>query len=96
MGWSKNSSRDETRLTGITDEGRPAMAIAAYFHPKNMTLEQFNEIHQRLEGQARNRTPIGSTTPASAKMATSWSTTSGTAPKAFKPSARYSCRSSPR
>ena len=25
------------------------MAIAAYFHPKNMTLTQFNEIHQRLE-----------------------------------------------
>ena len=25
------------------------MAIAAYFHPKNMTLAQFNEIHQRLE-----------------------------------------------
>jgi hypothetical protein len=25
------------------------MATAAYFHPKNMTLTQFNEIHQRLE-----------------------------------------------
>jgi hypothetical protein len=25
------------------------MAIAAYFHPTNMTLAQFNEIHQRLE-----------------------------------------------
>jgi len=25
------------------------MAIAAYFHPKNMTLAQFNEIHWRLE-----------------------------------------------
>ena len=25
------------------------MAIAAYFHPKNMTLEQFNEIHRQLE-----------------------------------------------
>ncbi|HEY7279678.1 MAG TPA: hypothetical protein VH594_27175 [Trebonia sp.] len=25
------------------------MAIAAYFHPKNMTLTQFNEIHRRLE-----------------------------------------------
>jgi hypothetical protein len=25
------------------------MAIAAYFHPTNMTLTQFNEIHRRLE-----------------------------------------------
>jgi len=25
------------------------MASAAYFHPKNMALAQFNEIHQRLE-----------------------------------------------
>jgi hypothetical protein len=25
------------------------MAIAAYFHPTNMTLAQLNEIHQRLE-----------------------------------------------
>lgn len=25
------------------------MAIAAYFHPKNMTLAQFTEIHRRLE-----------------------------------------------
>jgi len=25
------------------------MAIAAYFHPTNMTLAQFSEIHQRLE-----------------------------------------------
>ena len=25
------------------------MAIAAYFHPKNMTLKQFSGIHQRLE-----------------------------------------------
>jgi len=25
------------------------LAIAAYFHPKNMTLEQFSEIHRRLE-----------------------------------------------
>jgi hypothetical protein len=23
--------------------------LAAYFHPKNMTLEQFNEVHRRLE-----------------------------------------------
>ena len=25
------------------------MAIAAYFHPKGMTLEQFEEIHSRLD-----------------------------------------------
>jgi len=25
------------------------MAIAAYLHPKNLTLEQFNEVHRRLE-----------------------------------------------
>ena len=25
------------------------MAIAAYFHPKGMTLDQFFEIHRRLE-----------------------------------------------
>lgn len=25
------------------------MAIATYFHPKNMTLKQFNEIHRRLD-----------------------------------------------
>ena len=25
------------------------MAIAAYFHPKGMTLEQFNEVHRRLD-----------------------------------------------
>jgi hypothetical protein len=25
------------------------MAIAAYFHPTNMTLAQFSEIHRRLE-----------------------------------------------
>lgn len=24
------------------------MPIAAYFHPKSMTLEQFNEVHRRL------------------------------------------------
>jgi hypothetical protein len=30
------------------------MAIAVYFHPKEMTLEQFNETHRRLAdvGQA--------------------------------------------
>jgi hypothetical protein len=25
------------------------MAIAAYFHPKNMSLAQFEQIHRRLE-----------------------------------------------
>jgi hypothetical protein len=25
------------------------MAIAVYFHPKGMTLEQFEEIHRRLD-----------------------------------------------
>lgn len=25
------------------------MAIAAYFHPKGMTLEQFNEVQRRLD-----------------------------------------------
>jgi hypothetical protein len=25
------------------------MAIAAYFHPKGMTLAQFNEVHRRLD-----------------------------------------------
>jgi hypothetical protein len=24
------------------------VAIAVYFHPENMTLEQFNDVHQRL------------------------------------------------
>ena len=33
------------------------MAIAAYFHPKNMTLAQFNEIHQRLEKAGGTRSP---------------------------------------
>ena len=33
------------------------MAIAAYFHPKNMTLEQFNEIHLRLEKTGREPNP---------------------------------------
>lgn len=33
------------------------MAIAAYFHPKNMTLAQFNDIHKRLDaaGEGGNR-----------------------------------------
>lgn len=32
------------------------MAIAAYFHPKGMTLAQFEEVHRRLDkvGQAEN------------------------------------------
>jgi hypothetical protein len=32
------------------------MAIAAYFHPKGMTLAQFEEIHRRLDdaGEAGN------------------------------------------
>ena len=25
------------------------MAVAAYFHPKDLTLDQFNEVHRRLE-----------------------------------------------
>lgn len=33
------------------------MAIAAYFHPKNMTLEQFNEIHRRLEKEGAEPNP---------------------------------------
>jgi hypothetical protein len=33
------------------------MAIAAYFHPKNMTIEQFEEVHRRL-------TAVGSAEPA--------------------------------
>jgi hypothetical protein len=27
------------------------MAIAVYFHPKQMTLEQYAEVHRRLAGQ---------------------------------------------
>jgi hypothetical protein len=34
------------------------MAIAAYFHPKNMTLEQFNEVHRRLS-DAGSAEPAG-------------------------------------
>jgi hypothetical protein len=34
------------------------MAIAVYFHPKGMTLEQFNEIHRRLDA-AGSGTPQG-------------------------------------
>lgn len=32
------------------------MAIAVYFHPKSMTLAQFEEVHRRLDelGQATN------------------------------------------
>ena len=33
------------------------MAIAAYFHPKNMTLKQFNEIHRRLDQAGEERNP---------------------------------------
>jgi hypothetical protein len=28
------------------------MALAVYFHPKNMTLAQFEEIHRRLDATA--------------------------------------------
>jgi hypothetical protein len=33
------------------------MAIAAYFHPKNMTLTQFNEIHRLLEKAGAEPSP---------------------------------------
>ena len=46
------------------------MAIAAYFHPKNMTLAQFTEIHRRLEKAARNQIPTACTTPVSGTAAT--------------------------
>ena len=46
------------------------MAIAAYFHPKNMTLAQFNEIHRRRKRPARNQIPTACTTPVSGTMAT--------------------------
>lgn len=46
------------------------MAIAAYFHPKNMTLAQFNEIHRRLERPVRNQIPTACITPVSVRMAT--------------------------
>jgi hypothetical protein len=34
------------------------MAIAVYFHPKGMTLEQFKESHRRL-GDAAAGAPLG-------------------------------------
>lgn len=30
------------------------MAIAVYFHPKNMTLAQFNEVHRLLEESGKD------------------------------------------
>ena len=33
------------------------MAIAAYFHPKGMTLAQFNEIHKRLDEAGDGHNP---------------------------------------
>ena len=33
------------------------MAIAVYFHLKGMTLEQFNEIHRRLEEAGDGKNP---------------------------------------
>ncbi len=33
------------------------MAIAAYFHPKGMTLDQFDEIHKRLEATGEGDNP---------------------------------------
>jgi hypothetical protein len=31
--------------------------IAAYFHPKNMSLEQFNEVHRRLDAAGHGEDP---------------------------------------
>ena len=33
------------------------MAVAAYFHPKNLTLDQFNEVHRRLEKAGAQPSP---------------------------------------
>jgi hypothetical protein len=33
------------------------MAIATYFHPKAMTLEQFEEIHERLDKAGERNNP---------------------------------------
>jgi hypothetical protein len=33
------------------------MAVAAYFHPKNLTLDQFNEVHRRLEKAGAQASP---------------------------------------
>jgi hypothetical protein len=33
------------------------MAIAAYFHPKSLTLDQFNEVHRRLEKEGAQSNP---------------------------------------
>lgn len=33
------------------------MAVAAYFHPKNMTLAQFEEIHKRLDEAGEGDNP---------------------------------------
>ena len=33
------------------------MAVAAYFHPKNMTLAQFEEIHKRLNEAGEGDNP---------------------------------------
>jgi hypothetical protein len=33
------------------------MAIAAYFHPKGMTLAQFTEIHKRLDAAGEGQNP---------------------------------------
>jgi hypothetical protein len=41
------TSREESR----------AMAIATYFHPKDMTLKQFEEIHRRLDEAGEERNP---------------------------------------
>ncbi len=30
------------------------MAIAVYFHPKGMTLEQFNEVHRLLQASGKD------------------------------------------
>jgi hypothetical protein len=34
------------------------MALAVYFHPKGMTLEQFNEIHRRLDEAGEEDNPL--------------------------------------
>ncbi|MGD0378763.1 MAG: hypothetical protein ABSC30_02140 [Acidimicrobiales bacterium] len=33
------------------------MAVAVYVHPKSMTVEQFNEVHRRLEAAGEGDNP---------------------------------------
>ena len=64
------------------------MPIAVYFHPESMSAAQYDEIMQKLE-DAEQGMPAARTTPPSARMTISCSTTSGTHRMTSTRSARH-------